>query len=53
MASDYIGYNPTKWIERLRIVNDGSKFPAADKVLIENALKQLKENLRKQKIEGF
>lgn len=40
-AKDYIGFDPVRWIERLREVNESSQFNEKDKALIEGHLLEL------------
>lgn len=41
----YIGFDPVKWIERLRHVNETSSFTAAQRSLIEQELSALQKAL--------
>lgn len=43
--ADYIGFDPVKWIQRLRDVNADSQFPNEAKKLIEESLLNLQEKL--------
>lgn len=42
---DHIGFDPIKWIERLRDVNQGSQFNSFDRPVIEAALLDLQAKL--------
>jgi len=42
---NYIGLDPARWVERLRIINGDSQFPAGAKALIEETLRELQERL--------
>lgn len=42
---DHIGFDPVKWVERLRDVNADSQFPVMDKDLIERMLAELQRLL--------
>lgn len=42
---DHIGFDPVKWVQRLRDVNAGSQFPEHAKNLIEEILRKLQKQL--------
>lgn len=44
-----VGYDAEAWIERLREVNQGSKFTASERALIEDRLRKLQDELRATK----
>ena len=43
---DHIGFDPVRWIDRLRAVNAGSQFKEREKAHIEVALEKLERELR-------
>lgn len=46
-AKDYIGFDPVRWIERLREVNESSQFNEKDKALIEGHLLRARGQARR------
>lgn len=44
-TKDYIGFDPARWIERLREVNRTSQFPSHAKTLIEEIFRKLQKQL--------
>lgn len=44
---DAIGFDPVKWVQRLRDVNDGSQFKPDSKYIIDQRLSDLQRELER------